>query len=304
MNLRQIEVFRAFMTTGTVAGAAAQLRVSQPGISRMLKHIETQLRLPLFVRLQGRLLPTPEAQTLFEEVERAWDGVLRVQEAARGLAQSAPGVLRVIVSPSLGPQVIPMALARLRQAHPTLQYTFEMIPPAALVQGLLDSRADIGVMAGDLAHPALEAREVGRSRLVCIMPRGHALEARRQVRPADLAAWPLVSFARDTVEGRMIDDAFLAAGITREMAVQVRSSSSAGWFVQSGIGLALVDETTLWGGTYPRLVTRPFVPAITLSIQVLTKRLVPPSLAMRHFAAAVETALTAKPDRGVGAVPG
>ncbi|MEA2767598.1 MAG: hypothetical protein QOD93_560, partial [Acetobacteraceae bacterium] len=32
MNLRQIEVMRAFMLTGTVSGAAELLHISQPGV--------------------------------------------------------------------------------------------------------------------------------------------------------------------------------------------------------------------------------------------------------------------------------
>ena len=56
MNLRQIEVFRAVMLAGSVTDAARSLHVSQPGISRMLSHIELQLGLRLFERRKGRLL--------------------------------------------------------------------------------------------------------------------------------------------------------------------------------------------------------------------------------------------------------
>ena len=56
MNLRQIEILRAFMMTGTVSGAADLLRISQPGVSKALKHIESQLDIQLFRRVRGRLL--------------------------------------------------------------------------------------------------------------------------------------------------------------------------------------------------------------------------------------------------------
>jgi DNA-binding transcriptional LysR family regulator len=59
MNLRQIEVFRAMMLAGSVTDAARLLHVSQPGISRMLGHIELQLGLTLFERGRGKLRPAP-----------------------------------------------------------------------------------------------------------------------------------------------------------------------------------------------------------------------------------------------------
>jgi DNA-binding transcriptional LysR family regulator len=72
MDLRQIEVLRAFMLTGTVSGAAAFLHISQPGVSKLLKHIEDQLGVQLFRRVRGRLLPTVEAEQLFATIGEAW----------------------------------------------------------------------------------------------------------------------------------------------------------------------------------------------------------------------------------------
>src|SRR6478609_4429323 len=43
MTLRQIEVIRAVMVTGTIGGAARLLNVSAPGISRLVKYTEKSL---------------------------------------------------------------------------------------------------------------------------------------------------------------------------------------------------------------------------------------------------------------------
>lgn len=65
LTLRQIEVIRAIMVTGTVGGAARLLNVSSPGISRVMKHAETILGLKLFSRRHGRYTPSPEARDIF-----------------------------------------------------------------------------------------------------------------------------------------------------------------------------------------------------------------------------------------------
>ncbi|MBC7077924.1 MAG: LysR family transcriptional regulator, partial [Synergistales bacterium] len=70
MNLRQIEIFRAVMITGSISGASKLLFVSQPAVSRLLSHTELRMGLKLFERVKGRLYSTPEARSLFKEVEK------------------------------------------------------------------------------------------------------------------------------------------------------------------------------------------------------------------------------------------
>ena len=51
MRLRHIEVFYAVYRNGSVTGAAQELNVSQPSVSKVLRHAEDQLGYPLFQRL-------------------------------------------------------------------------------------------------------------------------------------------------------------------------------------------------------------------------------------------------------------
>ena len=66
MNYRHLEVFFTVMTSKTVTEAARKLCISQPSVTTTLKHAETQLGIMLFQREGGRLVPTQEAQVLFE----------------------------------------------------------------------------------------------------------------------------------------------------------------------------------------------------------------------------------------------
>ena len=91
MNLRQIEMFRAIMVTGSISGAARLLSVSQPAISRLLAYTEDRLGIALFERVKGRVQPTPEARQLFVGVDQVHQEVTRVNELAEELRRgSAP----------------------------------------------------------------------------------------------------------------------------------------------------------------------------------------------------------------------
>ena len=71
LTLRQIEVIRAIMVTGTVGGAARLLNVSSPGISRIMKHAERRsVGVKLFSRRGGRYSPTRAGQCHLQPDQR------------------------------------------------------------------------------------------------------------------------------------------------------------------------------------------------------------------------------------------
>ena len=98
MRLRHIEVFNAVMVTGSVSGAARLINITQPAVSRTLKHAELQLGFPLFERAGGRLVATAEARSLFPLVEKLFSDLDEVRRLAQG---QVPGTLAGLPSASL-----------------------------------------------------------------------------------------------------------------------------------------------------------------------------------------------------------
>lgn len=269
MNLRQIEVFRAFMLTGTIGDAARLLGISQPAVSVMLHHIQDRNNLRLFEPVKGRLLPTPEAQALLAEVTVAWKSVERVQRLCQDLSTGRASMLRIAGTPSLGVHVIPKAIKGLEAAFPGLSVSLELFTPPLLVECLLSGESNVGVASCDIGHPGVLARHVGTAPIVCAMPHGHPLAHRPSIAIADLHGSALVTHSAEMPEGALIAEALRAAGIVTGPRIQVRSGQSACWFVRAGAGLALLDAITVAGDAFPDLVIRPVEPRLCLPVMTL-----------------------------------
>jgi DNA-binding transcriptional LysR family regulator len=283
VNLRQIEVFRAVMLAGTVTDAARILRVSQPAVSRLLRYTEDRLGMPLFKRTKGRLYPTEQAHILFREVEKVYKGVRIVQDVAQELAESRTGRLRITASPSLGLTFVPKAIALFRRQRQRVRISLEILPQAELVEHVVTHQADLGVSMFPVDHPMIEAHHLGQGRLVCIAPKGHALSKLDIVRIADLARYPLISFDRATPQGLMVDDAFIAANVKREVAIEVRFGQTACALVQQGAGVALVDEFSVMHNAFPGIVARPLESDIRFNVTLIHDRLRPLSVVGTAF---------------------
>ncbi|WP_407309471.1 LysR substrate-binding domain-containing protein [Pseudomonas sp. nanlin1] len=249
LNLRQIEVFRAVMTTGSITGASRLLLVSQPAVSRLLSYTESRLGFGLFERVKGRLYPTPEAKKLFREVEQVYLGVQRVNTLAHELAERAEGSVHIIASPSIGQMLIPQAIAAFRLLQPQAKCTFSYMSHGPLRDAVLDQHADLGVVIMPMEHPNLEVTGLCKGRMVCVVPYNHPLSRRSTLHLKDLRGSPLISYDRATPFGTIVSAMYEAADEPMTVAIEVGSPQNACALVQSGAGVALVDEFSArsWG---------------------------------------------------------
>ena len=278
MNLRQIEVFRAVMLAGSVTDAARLLHVSQPGISRMLGHIELQLGLALFERKKGRLLPTPEAQALYQEVCEVYGGIRRVTERAEELKSGAGLSLRVLASPSTAMVAVPRAVAALAGEYPAARIYLETLPTREMLSRLTSREADLAISTIPTDNALLASRPVGKWRLVCVFPRGHALASKRLLHPRDVLKERLISFSRDTPQGRIIDDWCARSQVKAASSVEVRSGQMACALAACGAGVAIVDDLTAHASRGDELDFRPIVGSPSLGIHALTHGAFAPSV--------------------------
>ena len=287
LNLRQIEIFRAFMTSGTVSEAARVLRVSQPAVSAALHHMQDRMGVLLFEKTRGRLVPTPEALELFQEIEAVWARIEHVQRFAADLGRKPRRILRVAASTSLGVHVIPTVLASLMRDMPALRIRVELLTPTLLNAAVLSGECDVGLGVAPVEHAGVTARPIGEAGFLCALPPDHSLAKRSEIDLADLADVRLISHSVELPEGRLIQEAFKARGLEPDVAIEVRSGQSACWCVLAGAGVALIDAFTAGQAAFPDLVTRPLRQSPRLSLCLIRPAGRDPTKAAKSFAAAV-----------------
>jgi DNA-binding transcriptional LysR family regulator len=244
MNLRQIEIFRAVMLAGSVTDAARLLHVSQPGVSRMLGHIELQLGFSLFERSRGRLRPTPEAQSLYAEVDRVYQGVQRVDEKARDLKNGGGLSLRVLASPSTALEIVPQAVSAMVARFPTARIYMETQLVREMVGQLVRSEADVAVSTLPIDNALLASEVVGRWSLACVFRNDHAFAGRRSVSLREVMNERLIAFSPDTPQGQVIAQWWAQNNQVPHAQIEVRSGQVACSLAACGAGVAIVDELT------------------------------------------------------------
>lgn len=283
MNLRHMEAFRAVMLTGGVGGAAELLHISQPAVSKLLAQARKHAGFALFERVRGRLLPTPEAQELFGEIESLWRGVERVRDVSRQLASPRKGTLKLGVSATFATYLVPRVLAELMAQMPELNCQMEILITPIMVDALQDRTIDLGIALQPVDHPNLSRVQGYRCGFSCAMHPDHPLARKRSIKVTDLRSERIITSPSDSPYGQALHRVYGREAPNLQLQMQVRSSASACWLAQAGVGIAVVDSAAVAGGTFAGLAIRPFATSERLSVSILRNRYRPLSSVQKAF---------------------
>ena len=268
-SLRQMEVFRAVMLTGSIKGASRLLFTSQPALSRIVAHTELTLGLTLFNRVKGKLVPTPEADALFREVDQCYQQVLRVDDFARGLVSGPSGVLNLACSPALSRGLVAQTITCFLQQYPNIQVNYCLTLLNSMAQDVLSNKVDLAISVLPIEHPNLRVTPFMKGRMVCVVPRGHALVQLERVGIADLARYPLIAHHPSIPFGQLVSAAFNKANISLQASVYIHHTDMACSLVRAGAGVAMVDQFTIEGVDWPDIQVLPLAEDIPLNPSIV-----------------------------------
>ncbi len=269
MNLRHIEVFHAVYSNGSVSAAARALNVSQPSVSKTLRHAETLLGFPLFRRAAGRLIPTEDAHILFGDAADIQDRVHALREASRNMRRGTQGTLRISALPSLALDALPAAVARFLATHGDVRFDLQTVHHDDLLRKLFERETDIAIAYEAPPNAPVAHMPLGRGELVALyreqdMPDAPArlpltaLTGRRFISP--IASGPLgQTFARELDR----------AGVTLDDVVQARTFYIATSLVRHGVGVTVVDNFTVQASLAPGLAWRPLEPTVAFDVTAM-----------------------------------
>ncbi|MFI0448021.1 LysR family transcriptional regulator [Actinomadura sp. 6N118] len=241
MDLTTVRWFLMVAELGHVTNAAAELRVSQPGLSRAIARLEEELGIRLFDR-EGRGVRLSVYGRIFAEHARR---LVAEQEAARrALAQAADPERGEVVLAFLHTQgvwLVPELLRGFRQRHP--QVTVRLIQDRAvwLEEAVREGRADVAISSPQPETAELAWAPLITERLQLAVPADHRLAGRRRVRMAELAGEPFVGIKQGGGLRTILDELAARAGFRPEIAFEGEELQTVRGLVAAGLGVALVS---------------------------------------------------------------
>ncbi|MFI6817633.1 LysR family transcriptional regulator [Nonomuraea sp. NPDC050328] len=190
METRELRYFVAVAEELHFGRAAQRLGIAQPPLSRAIRQIERRLGVPLLTRSSRAVALTEAGSVLLREGRAALDAVEAAERRTRRAATGRPGLVLVTKAGAVGELLVKLLDAY--AAEPD-SVAVEVVLCGIAEQGRLlrDGRADAALLHLPYdSTTGFDTEELHAEGQVVVLPAGHPLTSRAELRMADVADLP------------------------------------------------------------------------------------------------------------------
>ena len=251
MTLEQLRIFVAVAEHLHVTRAAQALRLTQSAASAAIQALEARHATKLFHRV-GRGIALTDAGTAFLPEARA---VLaradRAERALDDLSGLRRGSLALHASQTIANYWMPPLMHRFRTAHPGLQLDMTIGNTSQVAEAVMEGRADLGFVEGDLDLAGFEHSSVPGDRLVLVVGTGHPWAQDQMIAPGRFTESAWVLRERGSGTRQVFEAALERLGVDPgqlTVALELSSNEAVRAAVEAGAGAGVLSSLAVSSG--------------------------------------------------------
>jgi DNA-binding transcriptional LysR family regulator len=143
MDLRHLEHIVAICRAGSFSGAAKELGIAQPTLSKSIGRLEAKLGIQLFERTNTNARPTAYGQFIADHASTLLQSVTTLGHELEQMARGEAGLLRIGVGAATRLHPLPQVLRRAVEAFPRLQFVTRYAGPNLMMRALRAGTFDL-----------------------------------------------------------------------------------------------------------------------------------------------------------------
>lgn len=260
MNLHQFRFVQAAVRHNlNLTEAAKALHTSQPGVSKAIIELEDELGIEIFARHGKRLKRITEpGQHILQSIELIMGEISNLKRIGEQFSAQDNGTLSIATTHTQARYVLPLPVARLREAYPKVNVSLHQTTPDQVARMVIDEVAEIGMATESLAdYPELVTLPCYEWQHVLVLPLGHRLAQKERIGLEDIAHEALITYHPSFTGRGKIDAAFAARRLKPRVALEAIDSDVIKTYVRLGLGIGIVAEMAVRDDPVGDLLVRP-----------------------------------------------
>jgi len=284
LSVKHLRAIVALARFGSFIAAASFLRISQPGLSRIIQQAEEMLGVALFTRGTRSVQQTAAGSEFVQIAERLLNELQLQAQRMKVLDGELRGQLIIAGLMSVCHHVLPSALVAFRIRHPKMHIQIREGVGSSVHDDVMRGIADFGIGNVSGLHEGIVVESVSQESCCVVMPAEHRLKERQAIALKDLVDEPMISIPANSGLRRTVDFAAGEHGVTLNYMIVTGQYPALFEFIRNGLGVAIVPVSALPPlGETRWMAVRPLRPAIKRQIGIIHLSERPLSAASQAF---------------------
>ncbi|OKP95585.1 transcriptional regulator [Paenibacillus sp. P46E] len=244
MDLKTLKTFQAIVQSGSFNRAAEELNYAQSTVTMQIQKLESDLGVQLLER--GKGITLTEAGRLFHEQSlRIVKDMERLQSSITDLKSGEAGNVRIGAADPTASYRLPVILKKFLIRFPKMELSVDISGSGALCERLLRGELDVVLCSAPELGKELHFEPLFTEVFVLLMPEGHPLASAPVITADHLRGHRLLITAPTCPYRKKLESVLRESAGPPLNTMEIGSMSALKFYVQSGLGIALVPEVTL-----------------------------------------------------------
>jgi len=258
LDIRHLRMLVALDRHRTVTSAARALGLTQPALSHQVREAERRAGVPLFRRVNRRLVLTWQGQELLQSARLIVGELERAEADLERYRGGVKALVRLGARAYCGFRWVPAFLDELADAAPEIEVEFHTDTLSVPLSALEDGAIDLALAPGNPRRREIEATRLFDDDLVALVAPDHPLASRPFLTAADFAAQTYITYSTVFEPGMEHDLLFRPARVLPATYVRAGPPDAMLALIADGKGITVVSRWVVardldrWG-----LVARP-----------------------------------------------
>ena len=244
LSAKQIEIFYMVYKHSSMTAAAEALAISQPAISKTLANIEKNLNFKLFLRKGKKLVPTHEADDLFEHASVVHSQLKSFNAIANTYKTRSVDFINIGTTPSLAEGIIPKIIKKYNAIKPDVKFNLINLNSIDLIEDRYKPDIDLTICFNAKKSSELRSAIIKEGSHCLVSPKKFLLDD--EVYLKDLAYLPFIEITNllSFYEESSISNYLKNNLIQMDTLVKTDSYSSALSIVENQMAISIIDDNT------------------------------------------------------------
>ena len=242
-DLTDLRLFILVADEGSLTRAAQRQHLSLAAASTRIKSLETQSGQALLYREARGVRLTPPGEAFLYHAQ----GVMRQVDSLRVDLQEYGGGLRghvrVFANTTAVTDFLPEILPGFLSSNPRVNVDLQEKPNAEIARGVLDGRADIGIVAGQVDTLGLQAIHFSTDRLILVTAKTHRFAGQKTIAFSDTLDEDAVAMQQGSTLQTFLAQATEKLGRPLKLRIQLSSFDAMCRMIGAGVGVGILPES-------------------------------------------------------------